>query len=306
MTITCDVNFSNLHFLLEQNKVELQKKDGFSFYFYRGQTPNRNGWLITQEITSQNLDFLKNYITVLLTIDSAPVFVLMDEDQKDLLQKCMTENFADFNISFDSDDGDSDYIYSVEKMAKLPGKKFQKKRNHISRFKRTFGENWCFHFYAGGEKDVNQEGAKDFLHIQEIYKEWKKNKIPDEDGFLLAEEKSLEIAVRDFEKLELIAGTLYVKNEPVAFLIASFTTENCLNVHFEKSLEEYAEFGALTILNQQFAEQISKNFPDCIYLNREEDLNMEGLRKSKLSYQPEFLIRKYYGKLLKREENGNY
>lgn len=299
MTITCDANFSNIYFLLEQKKIQLTTKGDFSFYYYDGQSAGRKGWLFPREITSQNKEVLKDYLTVLLEIDPAPAFILLDEEQKEMLWECVKTAFPNYSASFDSDQGDSDYVYSVEKMAELPGKSFQKKRNHVSRFLRTFGHDWSFRFYAGGKKRTEQKVENESAHIQAVYNQWKKNHLPDAEGYLLAEEKSLEIAVRDFEKLSLIAGILYVKNEPVAFLIASFTTENCLNVHFEKCLEDFADCGALSFLNRQFAQKIREAFPDCIYLNREEDLNIEGLRKSKLSYQPEFLIKKYFCHLTK-------
>lgn len=287
MTITCDTNAANIHFLLEQSKIQQFESGEFIFNFYRGQTPNRNGWILPSH-------FSKEYISQLIKQDSSPTFILIDDEQKNLLEDCLKEVCPEANLIFSSDEGDSDYIYSVEKMADLPGKAFQKKRNHISKFMRNFAENWQFLF------SFNEISAKNVEEMQKIYKIWlNSRKTEKQDDFLNSEEKSINIAFKDFNKLKLLAGILYAKGEPIAFLIGSFTSESCINVHFEKCLDEYADFGALSVLNQQFAKSVKKAFPNCQYLNREEDLNIPGLRKSKLSYQPEMLVQKYYGSLKK-------
>jgi len=297
MTFTCDVNSANIHFLREQGKIISKEAGGFIFNHYEGKTSNRNGWLLPGEYNPDNITLLKDYISNLLNLDKTPNFVLLSDEQKDAVAACVEQHFPDKKISFKSDEGDSDYIYCVHKMAELPGKDFQKKRNHVSRFKRNFGDDWQFKFYTNGLA-CHADGEKVFSHISEIYNQWRDSRSQGEDEFLLAEEKSLNVAVKYFERLKLIAGILYVQNKPAAFLIASFTTEECLNAHFEKCVEEFSKEGALAVLNQQFAQNVLEIFPGVKYLNREEDLNIPGLRKSKLSYQPEFLITKSYGQLI--------
>lgn len=310
MIFSCDVNAANLFFLQQQGKIVLHQKGDFVFRHYEGEANNRNGWLFPVEVDlrikseddKSTLSFsgltresiiLKDYLQNILEIDSSPNFILLTEEQREVLESCITNHFPEYQISFESDEGDSDYVYSVEKMADLPGKDFQKKRNHVSRFKRTYEENWKFEFFDGTVEQLSK-----LEDLQKIYFQWKEshNQV---DGFLQSEEKSLGMAVNieTYKKLELVAGVLYVGSEPSAFLVASFTGSECLNVHFEKCLEEVAANGGLAVLNQQFAKAVMERFPQCKYLNREEDLNIPGLRKSKLSYKPEFLIKKYYGKI---------
>jgi len=287
MVFSCDVNEANIFFLESQGKIVPHQKDGFFFRHYEGKGENRNGWLFPQ-------NFSKAWLQVLLTLDSAPNFILLTEEQRTELTLCVSQNLPDFQLSFEADEGDYDYIYSVEKMAELPGKDFQKKRNHISRFMRTYNDDWKFDFL-----DSVSITAEHLNQIKDIYSRWLESHGHEENEFLVSERKSVELLAdyETFKSLNLTCGILYVKNEPVAFAVSSLTTAECLNVHFEKSLEEFSENGALAVLNRELAKSVKEKFPDCRYLNREEDLNVPGLRKSKLSYKPEFLIKKYYGRI---------
>lgn len=292
MNISCDVNKANLFLLESQGKIVPYTKGNLIFRHYEGTGCNRNGWLFPNDLNIQ--EDLKKYLNGLLELDSAPNFILLTEEQKQILTGCLETDFKDYKIDFMFDEGDSDYIYSSVKMAQFPGKDFQKKRNHVSKFLRTYGEDWKFEFYGDGQAFFPK--IKDF---QKIYSQWKLNNNLVQNEFLEAEEKSFNLAVDGnvFEKLNLIAGILYVDNEAAAFLIASFTGTECLNVHFEKCIEEVSANGGLAFLNQQFAKAVIEKYPECKFLNREEDLNIPGLRKSKLSYKPEFLLKKFYGKM---------
>ena len=73
--------------------------------------------------------------------------------------------------------------------------------------------------------------------------------------------------------------------------LASPVSPNVLDIHFEKALSGYATDGAYSVVNNLFAKE-SKNF---MYLNREEDMGVEGLRKAKLSYKPDIILDKFYG-----------
>lgn len=297
MTFSCDSNPANIYFLKEQKKILETKNGKFSFCHYEGLSPNREGWLFPKEEEFSDSSKLSEYLKTLLTIDSTPRFILLTEEQKNMLETCVNKHFPDLKITFGCNEGDQDYIYSIKNMASLPGKTFQKKRNHISRFKRTYGETLCFKLFVSGNSESLEREI--FPQIQNIYLNWKKSHSQSDNDFLSAEEKSIKLSIQEFNRLKLIAGVLYVEQIPAAFIIASFTTPEYLNAHFEKCLDEYAANGAPAYLNQQFAQAILQQFPDCKYLNREEDLNVAGLRKSKLSYQPVAFIKKYYGTITK-------
>ena len=72
-----------------------------------------------------------------------------------------------------------------------------------------------------------------------------------------------------------------VDGKYVAYSIGSMINENTADIHFEKADREYD--GSYAFVNNSFAKY---GFHDAEYINREEDLGIEGLRKAKLSYYP--------------------
>lgn len=83
--------------------------------------------------------------------------------------------------------------------------------------------------------------------------------------------------------------------QPIAATVASRLCKDTFDVHFEKALEEYD--GAYPAINQEFAKYLREKYPDTNWLNREDDLGLEGLRKAKLSYNPAHLIEKHWAAL---------
>ena len=67
-------------------------------------------------------------------------------------------------------------------------------------------------------------------------------------------------------------------------------SENVCDVHFEKCISEYALNGGYAFINKEFASMLNE---DIIYINREEDVGIEGLRKAKMSYRPKMIVKKY-------------
>ena len=82
---------------------------------------------------------------------------------------------------------------------------------------------------------------------------------------------------------------IYIDGKMEAFTLGTYLkTEKTVYVHVEKANPEIR--GLYPFINQQF---LIKCFPDARYVNREDDMGLEGLRKAKMSYNPEFLVEKY-------------
>lgn len=172
-------------------------------------------------------------------------------------------------------------MYLRENLAELPGSHYQKKRNHISRFKRTYGENWEFKAYP--ENDI----AADILTISH---KWYAENHNENELFLQLEQESIELALQNADLLNLRGGVLYINGEPAAMTLAAPISPDVLDVIYEKSFGDFEKNGAYAVINQQFARRC-QNF---LYLNREEDMGVEGLRKAKLSYKPTMILDKFY------------
>ena len=171
---------------------------------------------------------------------------------------------------------DADYIYTVDKLADLAGRKLASKRNHINQFER--GGDWEFRRVT---KD-NTDEARDF--IRTFYEE-------KHDPTLAAESKAIREMFTHYDDLGFYGGLLYQLGEPVAFTAATRLDEITLDVHFEKALPHVK--GAYPMINREFIRMMRDLIPELEYVNREEDMGIEGLRRAKESYHPDVLLRKY-------------
>lgn len=200
-------------------------------------------------------------------------FAFVTEEQKEVLENAMPARFC-----YSSDAGDSDYIYLRSELASLLGKAFHKKKNHFSKFVRTYPD---YKYY--------EIGACNIYDAQKVADAWYYEHLQDEDASQLAEYKAIKEALENFEELGLIGGIIYVNDSPCAMTIASKINENTVDVHFEKAVGEYALNGGYAAINKLFSEKLD----GVTWLNREEDIGIEGLRKAKLSYRPKIMLKKY-------------
>lgn len=200
-------------------------------------------------------------------------FAFVTEEQKEVLENAMPARFCYSSVA-----GDSDYIYLRSELASLSGKAFHKKKNHFSKFVRTYPD---YKYY--------EIGACNIYDAQKVADAWYYEHLQDEDASQLAEYKAIKEALDNFEELGLIGGIIYVNDSPCAMTIASKINENTVDVHFEKAVGEYALNGGYAAINKLFSEKLD----GVTWLNREEDIGIEGLRKAKLSYRPKIMLKKY-------------
>lgn len=169
----------------------------------------------------------------------------------------------------------SDYIYLREKLATLSGKKYHSKRNHINSFSKKF--NW--HYEEITPHNVDK--------IKECADKWYNENTDKRDKFLDCERKGVSLILDNMERLGAVGGAIFVDGQAVAFTIGSPISSEVFDVHIEKALSDYAE--CYTVINNEFAKRLT----DYKFINREDDMGLEGLRKAKLSYKPEILLKKY-------------
>jgi len=175
-----------------------------------------------------------------------------------------------------SDRDDCDYIYNASDLIELPGRKYHGKRNHISRFTREHPD-WTYEAIC----DNNTDECIRACHIWHDAQQ-------DVDSSLAHERIILEKALMQRETLGLIGGLIRCDGQVVALTLGERLNSNTFVVHFEKALPGYE--GAYPVINNQFA---SRELREYEYINREEDLGIEGLRKAKLSYHPAILLEKF-------------
>ncbi|KAA6327406.1 hypothetical protein EZS27_023602 [termite gut metagenome] len=190
--------------------------------------------------------------------------------------KAELENILPDKLAFTYARDYSDYIYLREDLATLIGKRYQPKRNHINRFKKEYTYRYA---------PITPDAIRDCLLLEA---EWQKaNKLRQgEDAS--DENQAVFFALNHFEELGLTGGILYANDKAAAFTYGMPISQDTFGVHVEKA--DAAVNGAYSMINYEFANRIPKQYT---YVNREEDLGIEGLRKAKLSYYPEIILDKY-------------
>lgn len=179
-------------------------------------------------------------------------------------------------FQFTSDRDYADYLYLRTDLATLSGKKFQPKRNHVNKFKRTYPN----YKYTPITPDHIQE-------CLELETEWCKTNNCDQHEGTGNERQALVYALQHFEELGLTGGILHADECIAAFTFGMPINQDTFGVHVEKADTRIE--GAYAMINYEFANHIPQQY---VYINREEDLGIEGLRKAKLSYQPAIILEK--------------
>lgn len=236
-----------------------------------------------------------SYIYPAGTGDIAPVLAALEQDAAErgtpLHLVCLTQpqvreldSLFPGRFTFEADRDGFDYLYDIDRLADLGGKKLHAKRNHINRFVEN-NPSWVY-------EDITPESLPECL---EMDKEWYRRSMIREG---LAEERdlgdegrALRLAMEHYHDLGLEGGLIRVYGEVVAFTMGDLLSSDTYDVHFEKAYGELQ--GAYAMINREFARRVRQRHPQVRYLNREDDMGVEGLRKAKESYYPDLMVEKY-------------
>ena len=177
-----------------------------------------------------------------------------------------------------------DYVYAIDDLADLRGRKFQKKRNHFNRFRAEHPDYEI--------RELNPCNLHQAMHM---VNEWYQNRIrTDPEGDYLLENIAMMKAFQNYRALGMEGIVLMDGGRVLAVTMASRLSEDTFDVHFEKAREDVE--GAYNAVNCEFARYLRLKYPDVVYLNREDDMGLAGLRKAKLSYNPHHLVEKYWAR----------
>ena len=188
------------------------------------------------------------------------------------LEDSQVPQLSGFLISVESIRDRYDYIYCRTDLATLHGKHLDGKRNHIRRFRTQHPD---FEY-----RPLMPEFFDECRRLTEIWQEEKGG-----NDTIHAEKQVMETIFSNWDALGMIGGSIFVDGRMVAFTYGSAVTTDTFDVCVEKA-DRHVE-GAFAIINQQFAEHLPEQY---VYLNREEDMGIPGLRQAKLSYHPEILL----------------
>lgn len=173
------------------------------------------------------------------------------------------------------DRDNSDYIYNSFDLIELSGKKYHGKRNHLAHFNEL-----DYTFSPITEKDFN-----DCITFSTMTYN---SKTSENEHSLIAEQYAINTYFTYFYELDLKGGIIRINGKPAAVTIGEGINSNTFCIHIEKADTSYP--GIYVGINNCFARKFASGYQ---FINREEDLGLEGLRRSKLSYKPAFILQKY-------------
>lgn len=219
-----------------------------------------------------------------LMADKNLCFERVTQEQKVFLET----HFKDL-FSFEDDRGNYDYLYDIDSLCTLSGRKLSKKRNHINGFLQSYGD-W-------NVQEINSLNIQDVLEFAGQWYEKKSggdSEIGDES--LDYEKKALLQIVPQIEKIGADGIVLYVDGKVAAFTVGMKISETVYDTVFEKADDGIK--GSYNIINREFARFLKNKYESLKFINREQDLNLPGLRQAKLSYMPCSLVEKFVAKLI--------
>lgn len=168
-----------------------------------------------------------------------------------------------------------DYCYNYDDLASLIGKKYHSKRNFINRF---IQNDWSY-------EDITKDNTED---CREVLDKWFEENRDSGDPSMEQEAVMASKGLDYFEELGFVGGLLRVDGKAIAFTYGEGINSDTFDVHVEKALAGVD--GAYPMINREF---VGRRLSGYRFINREEDVGEENLRKAKLSYHPAFLEEKF-------------
>lgn len=266
-----ETNFTDMFCWGNNSGFYISEKDGF-LYLRGGDFKKKKLFYFPPLGKGDYKIALENIIEDAKSFDAEFSIVSITEKTKARIEK------TGLNFVFKENRNGADYVYNREALASLSGKKYHSKKNFVNRFKKTY-PNYTV-------EEISEENISECLELNEAW--CVENEMG--SGNSCGDKCALKLAFSNYKALGLYGILLRVDGKVAAFSAGSRLSDRIFITHFEKALDKYP--GAYQTVNFEFARRLSSYD----YINREEDMGNEGLRKAKLSYHPELLV-KYNAKL---------
>lgn len=200
-----------------------------------------------------------------------PLFHGISGPIKDAFSRCP-------GYSVEDDRNNSDYVYAMEELRDLAGRKLHSKRNHINQFMALYSDR-----YEYVKLDPAMLGE-----CMALYNEWLVGKESSDDPDAVGEYIAIRLLLTHMKELNVFGAGIKIDGKLRAYTIGERIDDEMAVVHIEKADADVP--GLFTLVNNLF---VTNELKDVRFINREEDMGIEGLRRAKLSYYPTFMIDKY-------------
>jgi hypothetical protein len=267
----CEYCFTTLYMWKDLYKTKYYVEEDFAIV--AGEYENK-GFIILPLASKENMNKAFDFIIKNFEKGNKRIHLkAIDKEVVEYLKNIYGERFE-----YIEERNNFDYIYEGESLRTLSGRKNQKKRNHLNSFIKEYGNRV-------GYKKLEEA---DFDECINLLKDWSEDK---EDSIELDSEfKAINRIFKNYKKLKdtLKISGIYIDSKLEAFSIGEMLNDSMAVIHVEKANADIR--GLYPYINQQF---LLNEFSDVEFVNREEDLGIEGLRKAKLSYHPVKFAEKY-------------
>ncbi|MGI6538680.1 MAG: DUF2156 domain-containing protein [Caldicoprobacterales bacterium] len=199
------------------------------------------------------------------------VLKAVTEEQKEAIAEVMGGK-----IIFLADRNNFDYVYLSKDLIELKGNKYRQKRNHINKFVK---------YYTYEYERITNNNLRECLSA--AY-EWFSKQNTSQSIF--EEKQAIQEIMKHYNELDVVGGAIRINGKIQAFSIGELLNPDMAVIRIEKANTDYD--GSYAIINRSFS---FHEWSDVTYINREEDMGIAGLRKSKESYHPVKMIKKYTG-----------
>ena len=199
-------------------------------------------------------------------------FVLVEKSFAEELEKYP---HAKFNIT--AERNNFDYVYLAQDLINLSGRKFHRKKNHLNAFKKEYPDAK----YLPLTEEIIPK-CREQLNI------WYEAHKRDGNSYIFYEQAAIHEIFDNFSAFKLKGGAILLNDRVVAFTFGEKLNSDTAVIHVEKA--DPTIRGIYVAINQNF---VKHEWSDMIYINREEDMGIDGLRKAKESYRPIKMIEKF-------------
>ncbi|MDC7232312.1 MAG: DUF2156 domain-containing protein [Spirochaetales bacterium] len=254
--------FANLYFFRTTHEYEVLKSG--EFYFISGLSYDKKRYLMPLMDLRESQDYTRELVRISKEDDYDMIFPVPEE---------WLPSLKEWNFFSDFLEQDSDYLYTTEKMQHYPGRKLHKKRNLLKQYQTLY----CPHV-----EELRDDNTHETLDLLDSWQNSSTQEMGDSDYYQCRE------ALEKREQFCLRGAIFYADNKPSGFMLGEEVSPDVFTIHFAKGDVNYK--GIYQFMFNRFAEHFCRGFKE---INLEQDLGMEGLRKTKRSYQPDRMALKY-------------
>lgn len=267
-----DYTFTTLYIWGKHGKITYAEQDGALFFHY--DFPDNPQFFLPPVTKKSGAGNYKKAVDAAVaemrSMNIAPCFRSVAPPFLDILTDAL-DNPVVTPTPFNND-----YVYFAESLATLKGKKLHSKRNHINSF---LSEHTDWEYVS-----VSEENLSECMALYDIWSQGKTEPTLEEYD----EKLTVELAVKHMSELGLFGGGIRLGDRLCAFSIGERVTGDMITVHIEKA--DASINGLFPLINQQF---VLHEIKGETYVNREDDMGIEGLMRAKQSYHPCRMIEKY-------------